>query len=188
MITLGSVVHRELEVVSASGALVDPATLTLTVQTPSASAVDLSASVTVVDTGIRGIDYVPAATGRYVFKWRTTVPTTALDQVFVVTGPGAEPRITLAEVKTYLGSTSWTDPEIQDALDAELAAQDVVCRQSTVYPPDLKQALKRRVARNLALRALPVGIQASDTGATYVAGRDPEIRRLEAPYRRLVVG
>ena len=120
--------------------------------------------------------------------WRTTVPTTALDQEFDVVAALGEPRLTLAETKTYLGTTSWSDPDIQDALDAETAAQDAVCRRLPYYPVDLKQALKRRVARNLALRALPVGIQANDTGATYIAGRDPEIRRLEAPWRRVSVG
>lgn len=59
------------------------------------------------------------------------------------------------------------------------------------YPADLREALLRRVARNLAARAVPVAsFTAFDGGATStrVPGRDPEVRRLEAPHLRLSVG
>lgn len=105
---------------------------------------------------------------------------------------------TTADVKAYLASAgphSWTDEQISDALYAEMAAQANVCRireDWTFYPDDLIQALYRRVAHNLALRALPLGVQATVTevGAlnTYVGGTDAEVKRLEAPYRRWVMG
>jgi hypothetical protein len=60
-----------------------------------------------------------------------------------------------------------------------------------VWPSDLVEALCRRVARNLAMRALPLAVQMSNTDmgavATRLGSSDPEVRRLEAPYRRLVV-
>lgn len=105
-----------------------------------------------------------------------------------------------AAVKTYLGTgSSWSDAEIDDALAAELAAQARVCRvpvppvegQEPEWPADLAEALKRRVARNLELRGLPLGIQTTvtevGTGAIRV-GFDYEIKRLEAPFRKVSVG
>lgn len=101
----------------------------------------------------------------------------------------------LDDVKTYLGaSIAATDDEIEGALVAESAAQAAVCKIPTdpaEYPDDLAEALRRRVARNLAIRGLPLGLQTSMSEAavaTTRVGTDPEIKRLEAPHRRLVVG
>lgn len=107
----------------------------------------------------------------------------------------------LADVLGYLGdNTSWTEDEITAALAAETAAQAAVVRfpadpeapaDPLPYPADLAEALFRRVAHNLALRALPLGVQASITDAAvatnFVGGTDAEVRRLEAPYRKRVV-
>jgi len=114
---------------------------------------------------------------------------------------------TIAVIKAYLGDAhSWTDAEVQSALTTEVKAQQVRVTfppdpldTSTPpvpipqpYPSDLTEALCRRVAHNLAMRALPLGIQTTLTEvsstATRLSGTDPEVRRLEAPYRRLVVG
>lgn len=104
------------------------------------------------------------------------------------------------DVQSYLGDTSWTDTEVQAALDAELAAQQAVVRPGYFlaadedgvrdYPADLAEALKRRVARNLAMRGVPLSVNQgdADTAPAFVPRTDPEIRRLEAPYRRLAVG
>lgn len=100
----------------------------------------------------------------------------------------------LADVKTYLGQTSVSDAVIEAALLVETMAQAAVCRIPLLaedYPDDLAEALRRRVARNLAMRNLPLAIPSAndaEAGATFVPGRDPEVRRLEAPHRRLVVG
>lgn len=108
----------------------------------------------------------------------------------------------LTDVKTYLGTDhSWTDEEISAALAAETTAQARVCRfpldpalpaPPNAYPADLAEALCRRVAHNLAVRALPLGVQASITDAavatTRVGGTDAEVRRLEAPHRKRVLG
>lgn len=87
-------------------------------------------------------------------------------------------------------AASWTTDELQDALNAEAAAQRSTCRVGAVYPDDLRQALLRRVVRNLAMRQLPLAVLRGDAegGDTVLPGRDPEVRRLEAPYRKLVVG
>lgn len=107
----------------------------------------------------------------------------------------------LAAVKTYLGdSGSWDDGAIDAARLAEIAAQAAACRlpvdpdpQAPLpYPADLAEALCRRVAHNLALRALPLGVQANISDMTVtttrVGGMDAEVRRLEGPYRKLIAG
>lgn len=102
----------------------------------------------------------------------------------------------IADLHDYLvdQDQGWDDASISAAYAAEIAAQARVCRVPTEgdYPADLTEALFRRVAHNLALRALPLGLQASMTdGAvaqTRVGGTDAEVRRLEAPFRKLVVG
>lgn len=103
---------------------------------------------------------------------------------------------TAEDVQEYLGNTPHSEDTIGTALASEKAAQKARCRvpaDDAAWPADLVEALCRRVARNLELRALPLGIvpgSIDDPGstATYVGGNDPEVRRLEAPWRRLVVG
>lgn len=105
----------------------------------------------------------------------------------------------LADVKAYLGDQNvWTDDEISAALAAETSAQTRVVKLPAEtdpvsdYPADLAEALCRRVAHNLALRGLPLGVSVdlTDTAVATnrVGGTDAEVRRLEAPWRRLVVG
>ncbi len=97
---------------------------------------------------------------------------------------------TLADAKAYLGDVSWSDAEIQDALDAETVAQSKVCTVPDPVTDDMNQALFRRVQRNLTMRNLPLAVLQGDAegGNLYLPGKDPEIRRLEGPYRRLVAG
>lgn len=108
----------------------------------------------------------------------------------------------LVAVKEYLGvDHSWSDAEVTDALEAETAAQAKAVRfppdpllpaEPLPYPADLAEALFRRVAHNLALRALPLGVQANISemavATTRVGGTDAEVRRLEAPHRKRVLG
>jgi hypothetical protein len=98
---------------------------------------------------------------------------------------------TISDVSLYLGESSWTNDELTDALEAEAAAQRARCKVPAVYPADLAQALKRRVARNLAARSVPVATFTSFDGggtSTRVPMLDAEIARFEAPYRKRRVG
>lgn len=103
---------------------------------------------------------------------------------------------TATTAAAYLGdSVSWTQAEIESAFNAEAAAQRSVCRvpvDPEPWPDDLVEALHRRVAHNLANRALPLGVKASIAEYAVqnvrVGGTDAEVKRLEAPYRKLVVG
>lgn len=96
----------------------------------------------------------------------------------------------LAAVKAYLGQTSYSDDDIADELASETALQTKACGdRSAAYPAPLAEALKRRVARALAMRPVLLGLtDTPDGGAERVARLDQEVRRKEGPYRRLVVG
>lgn len=100
----------------------------------------------------------------------------------------------------YLGTSSWgstpgASAQVQLAIDAEYANQVRKCKVAGVsaeaYPPDLLEALKRRVARNLAMRSAPLAVLPSVDGETnpaFIPRLDAEIRRYEAPWLRLVIG
>lgn len=95
------------------------------------------------------------------------------------------PAPTIAEVQAYVAETggTYTQPEVQAALDAEKAAQRAACRvpaDADPWPKNLATALMRRVARHLNVKALPLGPGGADP--------DAETGRLEGPYRRKPLG
>lgn len=96
-------------------------------------------------------------------------------------------------VVEYLGPNSASAATLAGALAAEKAAQATKCRvpaDDAVWPEDLVEALKRRVACNLARRGLPIAVLQGDSGQgpVTIPANDPEVRRLEGPYRRLCFG
>lgn len=141
------------------------------------------------EAGRYAVDYLPGATGRYqaVATFTGANADVAVDTFDVV--DKALALVVLADVQAYVGSTSWGSTEMQRALDAERAAQAKVCNVDA-YGPDLREALLRRVARNLAARAVPLAQSSSFDGGQQVTVpyNDPEIRRLEGPYRKRVIG
>lgn len=168
------------------------ATVAVTMTNPTGG----TSALTVVpeeDTGYYLAQYLLGAAGRHLAvaavsgAVSASVPFTAYAQA--PTSAAGVPD--LAAVKVYLGETSWSDAEIADALAAESAAQRRKCRIPANYPEDLGQALKRRVARNLAARAVPVATFTSFEGGTTsarVPQLDAEIKRFEAPFPRGRVG
>lgn len=101
---------------------------------------------------------------------------------------------TVSDVAEYL-ELSAEDDRLTSAFNAEKAAQAAKCRvpaDDAEWPKDLVEALCRRVSHNLALRGLPLGVSAVMSDAfvqtSRVGGEDAEVRRLEGPYRRWVVG
>lgn len=99
----------------------------------------------------------------------------------------------LTALKTYLGQTSQSDDTLTGALATEKAAQSRVCRvpaDDADWPADLAESLLRRVARNLAMRGIPLAMFSGDAelGGVVPPTRDPEVRRLEGPFRKLKLG
>jgi hypothetical protein len=107
-----------------------------------------------------------------------------------VTTAGGMP--TVDDVAHYLrdAASGWSMAELTRAFNAERTAQRGKCGERAVYPDDLREALMRRVARNLAMRGLPLAVNVgdADTASTILPGNDPEVRRLEAPWRKLSIG
>lgn len=104
--------------------------------------------------------------------------------------------VTAEDVHSYISGKTFPNPwpdtdagrqlrkEIEQALQAEQAAQWRTLNPYYLDSLDVEEALRRRVACNLARRALPLGVQMTDVGGTRISTHDPEIRRLEAPYRK----
>lgn len=106
------------------------------------------------------------------------------------------PAPSMQDVQEYVGFTDsgWGSADIESAYLAEKSAQANVClvpADDSPWPADLAEALCRRVAANLAVRALPLGVQASMTemaiATSRVGGGDREVDRLEAPYRIIAI-
>ena len=180
-------------------------TLSVAVTDPDGAPVDVTPAVTItlpggstatptaepVTAGVYRAEYVVAAAGRYVARVTTPVNGAADFTAHVTAAVAAADMPDLADCNEYLGEHSHTDDELQDALDAEAANQRRVCRVPAAYGADLRQALLRRVARNLAMRRQKLGLilPGDDAGsASFIPRLDGEIRRFEAPYRRLPVG
>lgn len=100
----------------------------------------------------------------------------------------------LTEVMAYIATTKELHSEdaAAGALATETAAQARICRvppaTEAVWPADLAEALCRRVVVNLNMRKKPLGVEAAisegGVGFARVSGNDPEVRRLERPWRR----
>lgn len=91
---------------------------------------------------------------------------------------------------------SFTDADIQQILDAEYDEQarvldvDTDAEGGCVWPPALCRSLLRRVQRECAARALPLGFAsdlAAEFGPVQLAAWDAEVARLEATYAGHVI-
>jgi hypothetical protein len=138
------------------------------------------------------VDFVPAVVGPHVAVFAATGGHAGVaEDVFVVTATSAElATFTVGQLRVYLGDVSDTDSTLLEALAAERVAQADRCRVDR-YTEALREALMRRVARNLAARRVPVATFTSFEGggtSTRVPSTDAEIARLEGPYRRWPVG
>lgn len=143
-----------------------------------------------VSTGTYRSTYTPATAGRYLGAAVAAGYGTA-DLAFYASGTTTETGmwLTVGHLRTYLGDHSWSDAAVLGALNAEAAAQRRVCRIGAVYPADLREALLRRVQRNLAMRGQPYAVlENAEPGAQFIPGNDPEVRRLERPHRKVVLG
>lgn len=112
---------------------------------------------------------------------------------FTAQAVGPTPNADMPTPQDYTdryGIHSHADTLVQQILDQEFAAQFKVCRIPAAYPEDLRGALLRRTNRVLAMLALPLAVRESAEGESQIVvpGRDPEVQRLERPWRRLPIG
>jgi hypothetical protein len=185
-LSVGDVWTINVRMVDSLGAA-SPTAPTVTITLPDFSTVAPAAAA--VSCGY-GLDYTVATAGRYTARVLAAGYGVADFTAYVTAITTAAGMPTIADLKVYLGTYSWTDAQLTDALNAEAAAQRAMCAVPADYGPDLRQALLRRCARNLALRSLPLAVLRGDgeAGDTILPGRDPEVRRLEGPWRRMVFG
>jgi hypothetical protein len=112
---------------------------------------------------------------------------------FVTDVTTADGMPTVQDVRDYAEDNigSWTDPQIQEVLDSEAVQQRRRLTVGAVYPADVAEALKRRVVRALNLRSKTMPTDFSSgfdgEGSSFIPFNDPEIKRLEAPYRKVVL-
>lgn len=147
-------------------------------------------TVTDLGNGVYRAEHTTTDPGRYVAT-ATGAYGAAAFTVYAGDPVAAADMPTIADLDAYLGSNSYSDDQLQDVLDAEAAAQRRACRVPAVYTSDLREALLRRCARNLAMRRVPLSILQGDADAGTTSaypGRDSEIRRLEGGYKKLKVG
>lgn len=164
------------------------ATVVVTVTKPDATT-SLPA-VTRDDVGCYSAGHVVQAAGRYTATAEVSGAVVSV-VTFAVTAEAVGVLPDLVAVKAYLdvaslGVAAPTDAQVADALATETAAQAKACEIGAVYPADLAEALKRRVARNLAMRGIPLGLATASSEAAVAVtrvGDDPEVKRLEGPYR-----
>lgn len=135
-------------------------------------------------TGIYRVAYTLVSTGRYVGMVASTGYGAASLAAYVVAST-AEPDV--EAVRSYLRDNggSWEDPDVAGALAAEAQAQRDVCRIPAAYPASLREALLRRVQRNLSMRGQPGAVD-NEGVLSFTPTNDPEVRRLERPYRKVV--
>lgn len=109
---------------------------------------------------------------------------------------------TSSEVRAWVQvpASAISDADLDQILAAELAIQARICRLpvdpdpdtggEASYPDALSRAILRRCQREIAAKALPLGILGSE-GAEYgpmvLRSWDAEISRLEASYRQVVI-
>jgi hypothetical protein len=100
---------------------------------------------------------------------------------------------TLDQIRAWIKvpATAIPDDQLQQVVDAEAGIQARLCRIPTdTYPPELCQALYRRVQRHIAAKAVAlglVGLDQTEYGPVRVPGYDAEVNRLEASLRIPVI-
>ena len=189
-LALGDVWLLDVRVTDADGRTVaDEPVVTVTLPAGSTAAPE----VTSLAVGRYRAAYVVGTAGRYVARAVTTTNGVADFAAFVtatVAGTGMPDVDDLDAYLASLGGHSWSDDELQDALDTEAANQRKAIAVPAAFGADLRQALLRRATRNLALRKLAVATMVGDaddgSSAISIPGLDREIRRYEGPYRRLI--
>jgi hypothetical protein len=110
------------------------------------------------------------------------------------------PTVTEVRAWVQVPASAISDADLGQILDAELSIQLRTCRvpedpdpitgEEAYFPDPLARSTLRRCQRQIAAKALPLGIlgvDASEYGPLVLRSWDAEISRLEASYRQVVV-
>jgi len=108
---LGDVVPLGLQVKDASGALVNAASVTLTITQPDGSTVAPPPVPANPSTGNYTFDFVPTQVGRHAVRWTTQTPSTGYSDAFDVQPADIGALISLARAKDALNITGTRDDE-----------------------------------------------------------------------------
>ncbi len=183
---VGDVWLIEVRLVDADGCPVAD-TVTVTVTLPDDSTA--TPTVEALADGRYRAQYPVTAVGRYVARVTTAAYGAADFTAYVAAVVDGAAMPTIVDVDNYLGAHSFTDDDLQEAIDAEASDQRRVCRVPAVYPAALRSALLRRSQFHLAMKRVTLGVIPGDADRdTIRPGFDSEVRRFEKPYRKLKVG
>jgi hypothetical protein len=186
---VGGIWTIDVSVYDVDGGLVVTDVPVVTVTPP--GGVDVPVVPTVTSLGYYRASVLVTTAGRYLARV-VTAAHGAADLAAYVTAVRAGIGMPSAEqFRAYASEDfgSYEDDEIEATIAAEAAAQRRVCRVGAVIPDDLWEALLRRVRVSLSRRGQPVLVTVDSDGTnTFLPARDPEVRRLEAPHRKLVMG
>lgn len=151
---------------------------------------DTTSSTETVETGRYRTVVTPVTEGRYVAVAAGAAYGAAAFTAWVQAVSDAVDFPDVTELDSYLGTNGATTDELQEALDAQGAAQRADCRIPPVYGADLRSALLRRCARHLALKRIPLAVLQGDAenGPTTLPRNDPMVRDFERNYRKLTMG
>jgi hypothetical protein len=108
-----------VDVKDAAGVLANATTATLTITLPDGTTATPSVTNPPAVTGQYRETYVPAQTGRYAWRFVTTSPNTAFQDVFEVRDTVSPALLSLADAKAHLNITTTTyDDELREYLEA----------------------------------------------------------------------
>jgi len=173
-------------VLDLDGCRVGDDTVVVTVTDPAAA--ETTPTVENLGSGrYRAVVY-PAAAGRWTAAVDTGYGAAAL--VAYVNAPVLPPDVTA--LTAYITPTSVETDRLTEVLSTEIRAQRNVCDLPAEYSSDLREAVLRRCACNLARQGIPLAVVQGDaesgTSSVMPPTHDPEVRRLEGPWRKLVTG
>jgi hypothetical protein len=118
---VGDSVPIAVDVKDAAGTLTNATVVTLTITLPDGTTVTPSVTNPPAVTGLYRATYVPTVEGRFAWRFVTTTPNTAYQDVFVVRGVVSPALLSLADAKAHLNipvtSTS-NDDELREFLEA----------------------------------------------------------------------
>jgi len=184
-IILGGTWTLCVRVTDVNGAATDDEPV-VTIELPDGT--DTAATVSADTLGSYTVTYVTTMAGRHVARLVADVDTVAASAyVSDVVTAGGVPGV--SDLDNYLGTHSWSDEDLAEALEAEASQQRRVCRIPATFPADLRSALLRRAQFHLAMKRVQLGVIPGDADRdTLRPGFDSEVRRFEKPYRKLPTG